>query len=346
MASKHYETGLTKINQIYTPMIANQLQVNGIQMTDYQKTCVIAALKGVNALLTERGESVTKFDQNNLTEILLSVAALQLNADASPREVYFIVRNHKRGDGPKVPQLEMGIEGDGNDAILSRFGRDIKQVFPFWKVRENDKFSYPKHNGLKLTDPEWEETGQGKVIRVVYPIQHEDDSVDYYIGEREDVKANLLAHVANNLMWDKGGAKAKFKEKAENMTLDEILNDKDLVTLGKISPAWSEPQSREAMILRKMRNNVVKKIPKDFGSALVATQYEEQSDGALKQMRRDVTENANQTDFELPDQTAPELPEHTATAEHPATTTATEPVKAETAPQSEAPAEKKEADPF
>lgn len=342
-----YETGLTKINQVYTPMIAKQLQVSGIQMTEYQRKCVIAALKGINTLLTERGENITNFDQNNVTDILLSVAALQLNADADPREVYFIVRKHKRGigkDAPKVEQIEMGIEGDGNDAILAHFGRNIKQVFPFWKVREGDKFSYPKHKGLKLTDPTWEETGQGKVIRVVYPIQHEDDSIDYYIAEREDVKKNLMAHVANNLMWEQG-AKVKFKEKAESMSLDEILNDKELVALGKISPAWSEPQSREAMILRKMRNNVVKKIPKDFGSALVATQYEEQSDGALKQMRRDVTENANQTDFELPDQTAPKLPEHTATAEHPATTV-TEPAMTDPAPQSEAPAKKKEADPF
>jgi hypothetical protein len=294
-----YQTMLTKFNNTYTPMISNQLQVNGIEMTEYQKTCVIASIKAINNLLTERGEKLNDFDQNNVTDILLSVAALQLNADATPREVYFIVRNHKRGNGPKVEQLEMGIEGDGNDAMLSRFGRDVKQVYPFWKVREQDPFSYPKHKGLEVIPPEWEETGQGKVVRVVYPIKQTDGAVEYYIGEREDVLKNLMAHVSNNLMWDKGDNKAKFIEKSEGKTLDQILDDPELVKIGKISPAWSEPQSRESMILRKMRNNVVKKIPKDFGSALVATRYAEQTDGDLKRMRKDVTEQANAETIEI-----------------------------------------------
>ena len=34
----------------------------------------------------------------------------------------------------------MGIEGDGNDAILSKFGRNVKHVHRHWEVREEDHF--------------------------------------------------------------------------------------------------------------------------------------------------------------------------------------------------------------
>ncbi|MFT8610552.1 MAG: hypothetical protein ABF690_13150 [Liquorilactobacillus nagelii] len=305
-----YETTLSKINNAFLPQITHQLQGNGIAMTDYQRQCVLNAITSINNLLKENGMTVNQVS-SNLTDILLTVAALQLNASADPREVYFILRNHKRGDGSKVKEVEMGIEGDGNDSLLSRFGRNVKEVKRFWLVRENDEFEYPGFNGLEMTPPKWRPKGTGKVIRVVYPIIRTDDSVDFYIAEREDVKKNLLAHVANNLMWDKNGAKDKFMSKAEDMSLDEILNDSELVKLGKISPAWSSPQARESMIIRKMRNNVVKKIPKNFENAFVARTYESANDEEYRKMRKVVNENANSIEFEdEPQQLPEETPKH------------------------------------
>lgn len=137
-----------------------------------------------------------------------------------------------------------------------------------------------------------------KFARVVYPITFKSGETGFYIAEREDVKRNLLAHVAQNLMWDKSGAKADFNKKAADMTVDQILDDPAMVKLGKISPAWSSPQSRESMILRKMRNNVVKKIPKDFSNGFVATEYDHATDDNYKAMRKDVTEHANRVDFD------------------------------------------------
>lgn len=99
-------------------------------------------------------------------------------------------------------------------------------------------------------------------------------------------------------MWDKSGAKADFNKKAADMTVDQILDDPAMMKLGKISPAWSSPQSRESMILRKMRNNVVKKIPKDFSNGFVATEYDHATDDNYKAMRKDVTEHANRVDFD------------------------------------------------
>ena len=179
--------------------------------------------------------------------------------------------------------LEMGIEGDGNDAILRTFGVDVETVLPYWAVRENDLFEYPTYNGIKMTPPKWTPKGKGKVVRVVYPIKLKNGTIDYRIAEREDVVRNLHAHIMNNMMNETFGIcadrykatpeqkiqieqkKQEIKAKIKNMALDELLDFPEVQKW--ISPSWSEPHSRESMILRKMRNNAVKKFPKNFGSA-------------------------------------------------------------------------------
>lgn len=316
-----YKSQLAKINDTYMPQIETQLRGNGINMTEYQRTVVINAISAINELVFKEGLRMTDIDQSNLTQTFLNVAALQLNAAATPNEVYFIIRNQTIGkdkNGPKVKVVEMGIEGDGNDALLSRFGRNVKTVHRHWEVREEDGFTYPGYAGLKITPPTWAPTGKGKVIRVVYPIEYVDGQVEYFISEREDVKANLLAHMYNNLMWDnkKTEKKTKIKEFAEAHSLDEILDSKEMQTAGNISPAWKEPQSRETMIIRKMRNRIVKKVPKDFSNAYIQSVVESvEDDFAARQYSRkeaeiieEINQNANSEVFDpkpLPETTKP-----------------------------------------
>ncbi|MDT2601016.1 hypothetical protein P7D85_14615 [Enterococcus hulanensis] len=298
-----FKSQLAKINDTYMPQIETQLRGNGIHMTEYQRTVVINAISSINEMLVKEALSIGDIDQSNITQTLMNVAALQLNAAATPREVYFIKRNQKNKDGNKIQVIEMGIEGDGNDAILSRFGRNVKTVHRHWEVRKGDDFSYPGYAGLEVTPPTWSPKGEGEVIRVVYPIEYNDGQVEYFISEREDVKSNLLAHMYNNLMWDKSKVekKAKIKEFAEVHSLDDILNSEEMQNLGNISPAWKEPQSREAMIIRKMRNRIVKKIPKDFSNAYIQSVVESvEDDFAARQYSRkeaevieEINENAN-----------------------------------------------------
>ncbi|MGM8140060.1 recombinase RecT [Enterococcus italicus] len=303
-----YKSQLAKINDTYMPQIESQLHGNGIHMTEYQRTCVINSISAINEMLVKEGLSVGDIDQSNLTQTLMHVAALQLNATATPREVYFIKRKQKNKNGTEIQIVEMGIEGDGNDAILSRFGRSVKTVHRHWEVRENDEFTYPGYAGLDVTPPTWTPKGQGKVIRVVYPIEYKDGQVEFFIAEREDVKANLLAHMYNNLLWDnkKVEKKEKIKEFSEAHSLDEILDSIEIQELGKISPAWKEPQSRESMIVRKMRNRIVKKIPKDFSNAYIQSVVETvEDDFQTRQLQRkeaeiveEIKENANSEVFE------------------------------------------------
>lgn len=304
------ETGLSKISNFFTPMVERQMATAQIKMSDYQKMCVTGAIQQIYQLSVEKGIDLNQAS-SDVNNILMTVASLELNANAEPRQIYFQPRSKNVGTYSKpvwTKTVEMGIEGDGNDALLERFGRNVAYIHPFWLVREGDKFEYPKHRGIELTPPVWDEVGDPdkKVVKVVYPIdmytskENDKTSTEYFITDREQVKRNLLAHMANNLMKDREGKAAKLAkihEFADSHTLDQILDDKDMQQLGKISPAWREPQSRETMIVRKMRNNIVKKIPKDFSNGMAQIKYEEATNDSLKEARRDITDNANQTDF-------------------------------------------------
>lgn len=81
--------------------------------------------------------------------------------------------------------------------------------------------------------------------------------------------------------------KREIISRANAMTIDEILDEKDFEKW--ISPAWREPHSRDLMIIRKMRNNIVKKIPKDFGSGFQASVYEQQ--GEIDEGPREITKD-------------------------------------------------------
>ena len=313
-----FKTQLSVATQNYMSMIQKQMMEGGADFDEYSGKCVLAAMGAINNMIHNQGLNFNDLNGSNVNEILIKVATLKLNANAVPEECYFQVRNvnvAKKGQNAVwEKQIEFGIMSFGNDAILSRFGRDVKKVHQVWLVRENDKFVYPKHNGLEMTAPQWEPTGKGKVIRVVYPIVKNDNSVEYYIGERWDVVRNLYAHISNNLMNETFGiAKDRYKatdaektkiaakkkeimDKARSLNdLDKILDCEELAPY--ISPAWKEPQSREQMIIRKMQNNVVKKIPKDFGSAIAAEQYN-MMDDTYKEIHAEIEENANSVVFE------------------------------------------------
>ena len=301
---KEFKTQLAKVNDAYLPMVVSQLENNNITFSEYAKSCVSNAISAINNVLDTNGVSWgdASLDTNGITQILLSIASLQLNATANPRECYFQIRNVsvKGADGKAIwkKKIEMGIEGDGYDALVSRFGRDVAKVYPHWLVREDDDFKYPRYVGLELTPPEWTPTGTGKIVRVVYPIQSKDGCVDYYISERADVKRNLIAHISNNMMNETFGVcadrykatdeqkqqiaekKRELLNKAKELDLDALLDSADFDKF--ISPAWKEEQSRESMIIRKMRNNIVKKIPKNFASSFEAEIYNENTDETYK----------------------------------------------------------------
>lgn len=355
-----FKTQLSVATENYMGMIQKQMMEGGAEFDEYAGKCVLAAMGAINNMIHAKNLTFNDLNGSNLNEILIKIATMHLNANAVPRECYFQIRNvkipakEKGGKDIWEKQIEMGIEGDGNDAILARYGRDVAKVHQVWLVRKYDKFTYPSFNGLQMTAPTWMPTGQGEVIRVVYPIVKKDGTIEYYIGERRDVIKNLFAHINNNLMNETFGIaedryKATDKQKKEIDAkkkeiinharklndLDKILDNETLQPY--ISPAWTEPQSRESMIIRKMRNNVVKKIPKDFGSAIAAESYN-MMDDTYREIHAEIEDHANSVVFDTTftdegeppvKETVTEIPQETpkAEVEQKVADTPTEPVQ-------------------
>lgn len=337
---KQFETKLSYVTDQYMGVIERQMKEGGAEFDQYSAKCVVSALGAINTMLHNSGSDISQINTSNMNDLLIKIASMKLNANASPRECYFQIRNvNVAGKGQKAQwekQIEMGIEGDGNDALLARFGRGVKQVCQHWEVREQDMFKFPTYNGLEMTAPQWQPTGQGKVIRVVYPIIKTDSSVEYYFAERKDVVRNLVAHISNNIMNETFGiAENRYKatdkqlaeidaKKKEIMDkvkslgeLDAILDCEDLAKW--ISPAWREPQSREQMVVRKMRNNITKKIPKDFDSSIAANSFN-MMDDTYREVHAEIEQNENSVVY-----TMDEADVHERPADDVPTETATEP---------------------
>lgn len=308
---KEFTTSLSQWSNEITGLIARDYEVCGVEFDTYSKQCAMEAMTAIyNLVRTNDKVDMKNLDTSNLRGIVERCASLKLNANAYPREVYFQLRNVKIGN-TWCKTVEMGIEGAGNDAILQHYGKDVERVYPYWVVKEGDTYIPPKHKGIEITPPEWEENGKSnKAIIVVYPIKLTDGTVVYLSADRDSVKVNLLAHIRNNLMNETFGIcedryKATDKQKQEINakkeeiytalrdceTLDEMLDCK--IAQPYMSGAWLD--TPESMIVRKMCNNAIKKYPKNYDS--MASKAYMEMDETYVQVQHEIAENANVVEF-------------------------------------------------
>ena len=302
-----FNTKLSYITDQYVGLMITDFEEYGVSFDDYSKECVVAAMSSIYQLSQSNKCDMQSFNGSNLRQVLGQVASLKLNANSIPRECYFSLRKQQNASGQWEQVVELGIEGDGNDALLRQHGVNVDTVYPCWQVKEGDEFTYPQHKGLDVEPPSWSEKGLSqKVIRVVYPIKLKDGNVIYLISEREGVIVNLIAHIRNNMMNATFGicesrykASAKQKEqiaekKEEVMsavraceTIEDILSCEKAMPY--ISAAWLD--TPEAMIVRKMRNNAIKKFPKNLNN--IAAKSLVEMDETFKNVQKDIEEDAN-----------------------------------------------------
>ena len=309
---KQFTTSLSQWSNEITGLIARDYEACGVQFDDYSKKCALEAMTSIYTLVKNDDKvNMGNLDTSNLRGIVEHCASLKLNASAYPRECYFQLRSVKVGnEWQKV--VEMGIEGAGYDSLLANYGKDVEQVYPYWVIKEGDTYIPPKHKGLEVTPPEWEENGlSDKAIRVVYPVKLKDGSVTYLSADRNSVKVNLLAHVKQNMMNATFGIcadryKATEKQKEEiKAKKDEILNalracatvdDMLACEIARpfISGAWLD--TPESMIQRKMCNNATRKFPKNYDP--MARQAQIEMDEVYQESQEEIANNANTVDFE------------------------------------------------
>ena len=313
---QEFTTGLSQWTNTITGLVSRDFEQNGVQYDEYSKQCAMNAMGAIFQLVQNTDKAdMNNLNTSNLREVVAQCSSLKLNANAVPREVYFQLRS-KQINGQWVKMVEIGVEGDGNDALLRQFGNGIDTVYPVWLVKECDDFTYPRRRGINVEPAEWTPKGlSDKTVRVVYPIKLKDGSVDYLIAEREPVRTNLIAHIKNNMLNETFGicadrykATPKQKEeikvkKAEILsaireceTLEDILNCE--VAKPYISAAWLD--TPEAMIVRKMRNNAIKKFPKNLNS--MASSSLLQLDETYKASQEEIAQNENSQEFVVEDE--------------------------------------------
>lgn len=279
---QEFTTGLSNWTNTITGLVSRDFEQCGVSYDEYAKQCAMNAMSSIFQLVQNTDNTdMNNLNTSNLREVVAQCASLKLNANAVPREVYFQLRS-KQINGQWCKMVEMGIEGDGNDALLRQFGNNVDTVYPVWLVKEGDDFTYPRRRGIEVEPAEWTQKGlSDKTVRVVYPVKLKDGTVDYLIAEREPVRTNLIAHIRNNLLNETFGIcenrykatpkqKEQIKAKKEEIlsavreceTLEDIL--KCEVAKPYISAAWLD--TPEAMIVRKMRNNAIKKFPKNLNN--------------------------------------------------------------------------------
>lgn len=308
-----FNTALSVYTNRFVGLLKTDFKEAGIEFDDYSKQCVVAAMSSIYQLVQSNKADMNQLNNSTLRNVLGQVSSLRLNANAMPRECYFTLRKRQNANGNWEQVVELGIEGDGNDALLRQFGNEVDKVYPVWLVKDGDEFTYPKRKGIEVEPPTWSEKGLSqKVIRVVYPVKLKDGTIEYLIAERESVKTNLIAHIRNNMMnetfvicKDRYKAtpeqKQKIKEKKSEImeavrkceTLEDMLNCE--VARPYISAAWLD--TPEQMFVRKMRNNAIKKFPKNLNS--IASSSLLQMDDTYKTAHEEISENENSQPFEV-----------------------------------------------
>lgn len=263
-----------------------------LEFDDYQKQCVFNAIRTIDPMVKSQGYSLAQFDQDNVILVLQQVAFLKLNPSANPRECYFIVRKNKDKLGNEIPTLEFGIEGAGNDVILSNFGLNVHAVKSYI-VYEEDEFTEGYMDGWDVILPKYKRTFKtNKPKMAVYLVKRKDGEIDALYATLEDVKKSLLAGAKQN------GADDTLLREIEKETVWTLLTDekwlkrtikkeykyKDSKT-GKwevktyesplFNPSYTAPNSRDNMVERKLRNHATRKYPKNFNKTEVKSLYEE-----------------------------------------------------------------------
>ena len=313
---QEFTTGLSNWTNTITGLVSRDFEQCGVSYDEYAKQCAMNAMSSIFQLVQNTDNTdMNNLNTSNLREVVAQCASLKLNANAVPREVYFQLRS-KQINGQWCKMVEMGIEGDGNDALLRQFGNNVDTVYPVWLVKEGDDFTYPRRRGIEVEPAEWTQKGlSDKTVRVVYPVKLKDGTVDYLIAEREPVRTNLIAHIINNLLNETFGIcenrykatpkqKEQIKAKKEEIlsavreceTLEDIL--KCEVAKPYISAAWLD--TPEAMIVRKMRNNAIKKFPKNLNN--MASNSLLQLDETYKASQEEIAQNENSQEFVVEDE--------------------------------------------
>lgn len=296
------EVALTGGLELQTKLINELEKANqefGADFTKYGRTCAVNCIAGLVMFCKQSGIEIKDLDPTLMRLQIQNVGYTELNYASIPSEIYFDIRKTKNADGKNAYILTIKPQGAGNEKLVRKYGVGLKKGTGLHNailIREGDEFVMPQFDGLNVTAPIYKpklENANNKVIAVMYPAEKEDGSVEYLIGTRDSVKANLVAQIRQNALYGftteeeytaKNGktyTKTKVDKEARDAfyarvdeiaskckSVDEMLDNKELAEY--INPTYTSGGSKEAMILRKMKNNALKNYPKEYDNSYIA----------------------------------------------------------------------------
>jgi hypothetical protein len=245
-----------------------------LKITEKNKERLHSGARNAYVTITSKGYKPYEFDVNNLVNVFQQVAFLPINPNSYPAQSYFKIQKVNQ-----KPTLVYDLQGDGWETLLKVYGEDVQKVRS-WTIREGDVFSGIEYLGTEIvppkirlaTDDEIRQMGLHKTIRkvksVVYAIWTS-YGIEWYVANREDLKANIIAQAKNN------GAGVEIQREMANYSIDEILDPEgkflEMQTknaFGKtakiLSPTYRDPSSVEGMIITKLKKYICNKYSKDF----------------------------------------------------------------------------------
>lgn len=260
---------LMKVQTAYIENITKGLHNLLGDINQYQSICGFNVLKAINEALAKEGADMNdkRVNRDTINNAILFALTYELNVDN--KEIFVIVRKEyfKGEDGKnhfKSYNIECKPMYRGQLKIVSKFGENVKRIYPEWIVRENDKFTYPSYKGIEILPPEWTPTYEGKIVRVVVPVEYTDGHIEYRIAERESIATNIKAQIKQNLMYAKIDNKDAFLEHINSLSLDELLKDNEAKRF--INQTYTGISADE-MLITKLIINATKRIAIDYGSA-------------------------------------------------------------------------------
>lgn len=272
----------------YIEQLSNYAKSTELEFTDYKRICAENGARKMYQTAKSIGKDLSDFTIDNKMEILRQITFLELNASAIPNELFISPRNVKDKQGKWTAILEFGIEGAGNDVILQRYGKKVKE-FKSYIVYKGDEFTPGYMDGWDMTLPKYKRTFKTNIPdKAVYLIKKENGEIDVQYADTGDVMKSLLAHIKNNMMNAINIDSKKLLRELSKLDLYEILTnekwlDYELTKEGYnnkkyktplISPSYTSPSGMYNMIERKLRNHATRKYPKDFKRKEIATLYE------------------------------------------------------------------------
>lgn len=307
-------------------------QEMGQAFTPYGKQCVINAIAGFLILCKSKEIELEQIDGTTVMLALQNIGYTELNCAALPSECYFDLRKSTK-NGKTNYSVSIKPQGAGNEKLVRKYGVGVKELLPCWLVREGDKFVLPSFKGLEMSEPEWERKSlDGKVVMVVYPLKTTSGRVEYLMATREGIKPNIIAQIRQNALyadefkkeWTGSDGKkhtsidekkrdefyARIDAEFENLTVDQILANQEWMKW--VNPTYTSGGSKEAMVIRKMKNNALKNYPKEYDNTYITeavkNMFEENDESLDEQpaaLKQSVENTINKVEKEIQEEETP-----------------------------------------